>query len=481
GSFVAKSIWKAWELLKPHLLWQGDGFRNGLSLNSLSLWWNPVLQFHDKPLALSLQLKGLRLFKKGIQYIQDLFCPITRDWLPWDSLKANFSLNDNDKQAISIIQDLIPGDCLHKIGVTTQRPWWFDWHWPSATPFRNYKPRLGYKLLTQKQLPLKKLNARWSLHSTRFGWKQRFNVVWAIPIEPKVAHFLWSILHQGLPVGKHLVLLGAPPPRCPFCNHIETLLHLFWFCPHAQSAWRWIHTLFQPFFPTFFTWKMVLLGDPAFIPAKFYNIWHSFRAAILYHIWKSRNAVIFNKETVDRIFAISNKLVVISNVSLQIQVQAEKVRIEVEHLQTLLDHWGSAPCAVSHIPPDSPHRRSHSQGRRSSHGRRNFDRGLAHGRRSASPHRWVSPPPSWTPPASGVFGRLGSGSGGSGRQAPDQSKFPRLSLAISPSRRGNEEEQQQTDGWEQPDDTPDTTLGGWGDRPKSPPPPPPSSMFVAAA
>ncbi|KAH9312244.1 hypothetical protein KI387_027279, partial [Taxus chinensis] len=102
-------------------------------------------------------------------------------------------------------------------------------------------------------------------------------------------------------------------------------------------------------------------------------------------------------------------------------VQAEKVCIEVEHLQTLLDHWGSAPCAVSRIPPDSPRHRSHSQGRYSSHGRHNFDWGLARGQRSTSPHRWVSPPPSWTPLLPGVFGRLGSGSGGSGRQAPDQS------------------------------------------------------------
>ncbi|KAH9294882.1 hypothetical protein KI387_038470 [Taxus chinensis] len=481
GSFVAKSIWKAWELLKPHLLWQGDGFRNGLSLNSLSLWWNPVFQYQDKPLALSVQFKGMRLFRKGVKFIQDLFCPATRDWLPWISLKAKFSLHDNDKQAIFLIQELIPGDYLHKIGVHTQRPWWFDWHWPAATPFRNYKPRVGYKLLAQKQLPFNKLNARWSLHSTRFGWKQRFQVVWAIPIEPKVAHFLWCILHQGLPVGKCLILMGAPPLRCPFCNHIETLLHLFWFCPHAQSAWRWIHTLFQPFLPTFFTWKMVLLGDSAFVPAKFYNIWHSFRATILYHIWKTRNSAIFNKETVDRTFVISNKLVVISNVSLQIQVQAEKVRIEVEHLQTLLDHWGSNPCTVSRVPPNSPHRRSRSQGRRSrSRGRHNFDRGLARGRRSTSPHRrGPSPPPSWAPPAPGVFGQLGGGS--SGWQAPDHSKFPRLSLAISPNQRGNEEEQPQTDGWEPITDTPANPPGGWGDRPKSPPQSPPASMFATAA
>ena len=33
GSFVIKSIWKAWEAIKPWLHWAGDEFWNGLSLN----------------------------------------------------------------------------------------------------------------------------------------------------------------------------------------------------------------------------------------------------------------------------------------------------------------------------------------------------------------------------------------------------------------------------------------------------------------
>ncbi|KAH9327299.1 hypothetical protein KI387_007477 [Taxus chinensis] len=183
----------------------------------------------------------------------------------------------------------------------------------------------------------------------------------------------------------------------------------------------------------------------------------------------------------DRTFIISNKLVVISNVSLQIQVQAEKVRIEVEHLQTLLDHWGSTPCTVSRVLPNSPHRRSRSQGRCSlSRGRHNFDRGPTRGRRSASPHRrGPSPPPSWAPPVLGVFGRLGGG--GSGWQVLDHSKFPWLSLAISLNQRGNEEEQPQTDGWALITDTPANPPGGWGDCPKSPPQLSPASMFATTA
>ncbi|KAH9311019.1 hypothetical protein KI387_026054, partial [Taxus chinensis] len=163
-----------------------------------------------------------------------------------------------------------------------------------------------------------------------------------------------------------------------------------------------------------------------------------------------------------------------------IQVQVEKVCIEVEHLKTFLDHWGSAPLVVSHVPPDSPHRRSYSQGHRShSCGRHNFDRGPDRGQRSTSPH-WRGPsPPSWAPPAPGVFGRLGGG--GFGWQEPDHSKFPRLSLAILPNQWGNEEDKPQTDGWAPITDTPANPPGGWGDCLKSPLQSPPDSMFATTA
>ncbi|KAH9324328.1 hypothetical protein KI387_004506, partial [Taxus chinensis] len=82
------------------------------------------------------------------------------------------------------------------------------------------------------------------------------------------------------------------------------------------------------------------------------------------------------------------------------------------------------------------------------------------GRQSASPHqRGPSPPPSRAPLVLGVFGRLGSGS--YGWQVPDHSKFPHLSLAISPNQRGNEEEQLQTNIWESITDTPTNPPSGW--------------------
>ncbi|KAH9324983.1 hypothetical protein KI387_005161, partial [Taxus chinensis] len=37
-----------------------------------------------------------------------------------------------------------------------------------------------------------------------------------------------------------------------------------------------------------------------------------------------------------------------------IQAQAAKVALEFTHLKELLNHWGSAPCTVSRVPPNPP-------------------------------------------------------------------------------------------------------------------------------
>ncbi|KAH9296947.1 hypothetical protein KI387_028629, partial [Taxus chinensis] len=80
------------------------------------------------------------------------------------------------------------------------------------------------------------------------------------------------------------------------------------------------------------------------LPAVYNKIWHIFRRNILFHLWKDINNAIFNNVPLDYDFSVTNKVVVISIVMLQIQNQAEKVRLEVEHLRRLLDDWGSTPC-----------------------------------------------------------------------------------------------------------------------------------------
>ena len=158
---------------------------------------------------------------------------------------------------------------------------------------------------------------------------------------------------------------------------------------------------------------MILLGDSPRIPRKYAQIWHTFRMEILYSLWKDRNVVLFTRSFLDVNIAVYTKACICNNVIMQIQVQANKVALEVAHLQELLNHWGNAPCTVARVPPDASaetstprgrRQRRHSSGRHShtqrSQGSRHRspsggDRGWRC--RSASPPRggsgWTPPPP----------------------------------------------------------------------------------------
>jgi hypothetical protein len=38
GTFVAQSIWIAWEVVKPKLTWKSDSLRSELSFNEHCIW-----------------------------------------------------------------------------------------------------------------------------------------------------------------------------------------------------------------------------------------------------------------------------------------------------------------------------------------------------------------------------------------------------------------------------------------------------------
>ena len=59
---------------------------------------------------------------------------------------------------------------------------------------------------------------------------------------------------------------------------------------------------------------------------------------ILFTLWKDRNSVLFNHRFLDINIAMYTKACIYNNVIMQIQVQANKVALEVAHLQELLNH-----------------------------------------------------------------------------------------------------------------------------------------------
>lgn len=69
----------------------------------------------------------------------------------------------------------------------------------------------------------------------QFDWK---NLVWRLQVPPKIQHFLWSVLHNAIPVGSLLAIRGIQSAlNCKRCGELETIPHLFTSCPFAVQFW----------------------------------------------------------------------------------------------------------------------------------------------------------------------------------------------------------------------------------------------------
>ena len=78
--------------------------------------------------------------------------------------------------------------------------------------------------------------------------------------------FQYRLLHRILPTGRLLFLQRmVDSPLCTFCNLAEeTLMHLFWHCPHVQKFWldvqEWLHTNFAHCNDVIFSEELIILG-----------------------------------------------------------------------------------------------------------------------------------------------------------------------------------------------------------------------------
>ena len=72
---------------------------------------------------------ALRFFNKGIHSIMDFLCQYKRDWVPQDSFKWQFKLSNVDKDTFNVVINVTPHNMLHKIRISSQRPWWIDCNW----------------------------------------------------------------------------------------------------------------------------------------------------------------------------------------------------------------------------------------------------------------------------------------------------------------------------------------------------------------
>ena len=124
-----------------------------------------------------------------------------------------------------------------------------------------------------------------------------WGIIWTIKCPPKVQVFLWKLQWGIVPTNLFISKrLRSHVSHCSWCNsNPESINHLFWNCPLAQSMWKVIShwwCLDRNFINRqFFSLESTLLLKHA---QKTSSIWRLVVAAVLWTIWLARNELIFN-------------------------------------------------------------------------------------------------------------------------------------------------------------------------------------------
>lgn len=125
-----------------------------------------------------------------------------------------------------------------------------------------------------------------------------WRIIWEIKCPPKVLVFLWKIQWGIVPTNLMLsVRIRTHSPLCKWCNMApESINHLFWACPLANSVWNFISHWWC--LDKSFTKRCVFSLESILLlkqEPKASKVWRLVVAATLWTIWLARNDVIFNK------------------------------------------------------------------------------------------------------------------------------------------------------------------------------------------
>ncbi|KAF7809070.1 putative ribonuclease H-like domain, reverse transcriptase zinc-binding domain-containing protein [Senna tora] len=123
--------------------------------------------------------------------------------------------------------------------------------------------------------------------------------VWKLKGHIKQKTFIWTCLRNALPCRSILQQRGIPiSPLCPFCsNHNETLIHLFLECEFSKQVWLKAGSNIQiQYYRDFDSW---IKANATCKDISTLNIPRgTVFIYLLWHIWNSRNNLIFNLVTV---------------------------------------------------------------------------------------------------------------------------------------------------------------------------------------
>uniref|UniRef100_A0A803P9U8 Reverse transcriptase domain-containing protein n=1 Tax=Cannabis sativa TaxID=3483 RepID=A0A803P9U8_CANSA len=132
-------------------------------------------------------------------------------------------------------------------------------------------------------------------------WKR----LWSLSVPPKIKHFTWKAFNHILPCSLNLFQKKIlPQPYCSICgNNTESVTHALMDCPRAKTIWKL--SRFKNFY---YDYRRTDINE--FYLQALQNISKQdfpLFIALIWHIWNTRNLILFNRFGTGFIFKIGHR------------------------------------------------------------------------------------------------------------------------------------------------------------------------------
>ncbi|KAI8030035.1 Protein NRT1/ PTR FAMILY 5.10 [Camellia lanceoleosa] len=169
------------------------------------------------------------------------------------------------------------------------------WH---HTKTGNFEVRSGYQFLRRELQSRAAFGASSSAQPTGKFW----NLIWSLPVPPKVRNFWWRVCTNSLATKENLHHRHcAPSPACPICGSCsESIEHLLFQCAWTRPVWFGCDLGYLSGFnssSSAIQWTQEVLESCQNDRPRKESLGKA--ATVGWSLWKARNAWVFNQSEVD--------------------------------------------------------------------------------------------------------------------------------------------------------------------------------------
>jgi hypothetical protein len=231
-------VWKTWcteNFYNPELL---DEILNQ------SLWWNSHIKINGKPLFNKIW------YNAGIRWLQDILMENNegRRWKTKEEIRAEYNLTIKTMDYNSI-KSAVPR--VWKQAIRNDQEMEDEEEYKLIDQIKDSKKPTKYMyeelIKGKKEEPIKAMN-KWrrdmanNMENNRI-LKGHIQNHWCT-LNNKIRSYNFNFLNRNIPYNKKLMdMKKKPDAKCNTCGGIETLIHMYWYCPAKFTLWMHLSDL----------------------------------------------------------------------------------------------------------------------------------------------------------------------------------------------------------------------------------------------